>query len=122
MQTPAKAPELFKSDVLASIAARDKVFVLRQKMLAQGKTPARAGVGLRSAAKSVLPKAAKSCPIKMLRYARYNESESEPDPADHAEVSRNVARILWTRSSGSFSTPDASGRSTLSLISNLVRS
>ena len=122
MQTPAKATELFKSDVLASIAARDKVFVLRQKMLAQGKTPARAGVGLRSAAKSVLPKAAKSCPIKMLRYARYNESESEPDPADHAEVSRNVARILWTRSSGSFPSPDASGRSTLSLINNLVRS
>src|SRR5712692_3394237 len=77
LQTPAKAPELFKSDVLASIAARDKVFVLRQKMLAQGKTPAKARVGLRSAAKSVLPKAAKYYLIKMIRYARYNESESE---------------------------------------------
>src|SRR5260370_41127026 len=97
VQTSAKTRELFKYGVLASIAARDKVFVLRQKMLAQGKTPARAGVGLRSAAKSVLPKAAKSCPIKMLRLARYNESQSEPDPADHAEVTRDVARILSTR-------------------------
>src|SRR5260370_21437337 len=76
VQTSAKTRELFKYGVLASIAARDKVFVLRQKMLAQGKTPAKARVGLRSAAQSVLPKAAKYYPINMIRYARSKDSES----------------------------------------------
>jgi hypothetical protein len=67
LRTLTKALDLLRSDVLASTAARDKVFVLPRKTLALGKMPARVKAGLRSAAKSVLPRAATYCPLKTIR-------------------------------------------------------
>jgi hypothetical protein len=67
LRTLTNALDLLRSDVLASTAARDKVFVQPRKTLALGKTPARVKAGLWSAARSVLPRAATYCPLKIIR-------------------------------------------------------
>jgi hypothetical protein len=78
VQTLTVVSERCKSDVLESIAAKGKVFAQRQQMPVLGKTPARARGGLRSAAKNVLPRAAKYCPTKIIRCRKRAASKAAP--------------------------------------------
>ena len=119
MQRPTKVRARLKSDVPGSTAAKGRVCVQRQKTPAQDKTPARVRVGSRSAVRSVLPRAAEYCPTKM---SRMHREGLQTVPVNPVQVLRTAARILSTRSSGSFSSPEPLGRSTLVLIGTIVRS